>query len=332
MMKLKGLCYCLGPGFCGEPVCRQPVNCFESGPASIGLGDGCCRRSCFLYRVPAPETRVPTNIRPTDPTTMPASAPGSPAEGTPLLIALVRSVVRYVRDPAVLLRVGPKPMGSSLAPLPDTGDKRMPAPLLSALDAAERNLVARGFAPPLRASNSLTPTLSSCVSLVEHPLDGSTGFIMLSMSKHRGASMMATFATRFADGWKLTTSNSSTVLRTPSRPKIDNARFTAVRHIGALYDIHRRRVAERARKTRVIPTTRGADPIAYEDREAREGHAFWIRKGYYRAVGSDQMQMTPLGATLAAWRGLFPWKQITESGYDRKARAVLKRLGAPAPD
>jgi hypothetical protein len=249
---------------------------------------------------------VPTNIRPTDPTTRPPFAPGSPAEGTPLLIALVRGVVRYVRDPAVLLRVGPKPIGSTLVRLPDTGDKRMHAVVCSALDAAERNLVARGFAPPVRAANSLAPTLASCVSLVEHPLDGSTGFIMLSLSKQRGASMMAAFATRFEDGWKVTTSNSGTVLRTPSRPKVDNARFTAVRDIGALYDIHRRRVAERARETRVVPTTRGADPIAYEDREAREGHAVWIRKGYYRAVGSDQLQLTRLGATLAAWRGLFP--------------------------
>jgi hypothetical protein len=248
--------------------------------------------------------------------------------GNLLLIALVLGVARHLRDPAVLLRMGPKPMGSSLAPLPGGVDERMPAVLLHALDDAERCLVDRGFAPPLRAALTLTPAVSSCVSLVEHPLDGSTGFIMVSMSTHRGASIMATFTTRFADGWKILTSNSKSLLRTPRRQKVDSARFTAERDVGALYDIHRRRVAERARKIGVIPTTRGPNPIAYEDGEAREGHAFWIRKGYYRAVGTDQMRMTLLGATLAAWRGLFPWKQLTELGYDRKSRAVLKRLGA----
>lgn len=256
-----------------------------------------------------------------------AAAPAPEAGGTPALLALINALIMYVRGPIALSRTAPKPRGVHLTLLPGGEDERLPAILREATTSAERDLIARGFAPPLHAVNNISAKITSCVSLLEHPADGTTGFISTSVSAWAGASMTATFATRFADGWTLTTSNFPSVLRTPSRPKIDGARFAAVSDLGALYDIHRARVAERAKTVRVVPTSRGADPIAFEDRESREVQAFWVKKRYYRYLDGDRFQMTGLGATLAAWRGMFPWKQLTLWNHDRKARAILKRLG-----
>ncbi len=84
---------------------------------------------------------------------------------------------------------------------------------------------------------------------------------------------------------------------------------------------------ERAAKVEIVPTSRGADPLRFLDDEGRQTHAFWIRKHSYRAVDGDRIQFTALDAILSAWRGLYPWKQLTERRMNRKSAAILKRLG-----
>ena len=113
----------------------------------------------------------------------------------------------------------------------------------------------------------------------------------------------------------------------PTRAEIDSAQFPDVQDAGVLYDIHRARVAERARLVATVPLTRGPDPLAFQDREARAIQAFWVRKGYYRWADGDKIDRVWRGAILSAWRGLYPWKQITEGKSARKRAAITRRLG-----
>ena len=124
------------------------------------------------------------------------------------------------------------------------------------------------------------------------------------------------------------TSNYRGVARTPSRNNVDGTRFPDISDVGELYDIHVKRVAERAQKIKTVPLTRGADPLAFQEAETRDIQKFWVSKGYYRIVDGDKYQMTLLGGHLSAWRGLSPWRTITEWKADRKTAAIRRRLGA----
>jgi len=225
------------------------------------------------------------------------------------------------------MRSGPKPAGGLYVRLGVEDEVNLSAELREFLTASEQALMSRGFTTPLRATNKISADITSVVTLLEHPGDAAIAFCLINVSKHSGVSIAATMRSDFTDGVQLYTSNSRTILRTPHRPEVDGAQFPDVRDAGALYDIHRARVAERATSVATVPLTRGPDPLAYQDREAREVQAFWVRKGYYRWADGDKIVHVWRGAILASWRGLFPWKQITEGRNTRKTAAITQRLG-----
>jgi hypothetical protein len=239
----------------------------------------------------------------------------------------VASLRHYVRDPIVLARMGSKPGDANRVLLPSLDDAAIPEILREYLRMSEQRLIAGGFRPPVYTRSREEGNVNSVAALLEHPDDGALGFTHVGISRMGKITAVTAFATYFADGWKLSTSNSPTVIRTPSQPKVDGARFANVLDTRALYELHRRRVRGRAAKVDIVPTSRGADPLRFLDDESRQTHAFWIRKGYYRAVEGDRIQLTALGAILSAWRGLYPWKQLTERRMDRKSAAILKQLG-----
>jgi len=224
------------------------------------------------------------------------------------------------------MRSPPRRRGARLS-LVDGPSAELPEAQRDFLRQGDAALVARGFLPATYVETDSVRSTRICVALVEHPLDGAIGVIMVTVPQNRPFKEMATFETRFADSRKVSTSNSMTTLRTPPLAWVDGARFLGVRDLGTLYGIHQARVAERARSTPVVPVSRQGDPIAFQDREAREIQDFWVAKGYFRYVDEDRMQMTPIGAALSAWRGLFPWTMWTSLVLDRKTRAIVKRLG-----
>jgi len=235
-------------------------------------------------------------------------------------------IYHLVHDPLVLKRGKPSPIGTSYVPLAPEAALRVAPELMDFLVKSEEALTQRGFSAPLRATGSVSSTIQSILTLIEHPTDGAFAFVLINVGKYTGLNITASIRTDFADGVRMYTSNSRTTSRTPTLPKTDGACFPDVTDVGALYDIHRARVAERSLTVTTVPTTRGADPLAFEDRESRAFFDFLVRKGYRRRVDAETVETTWLGAIFGSWRALSPWKDVTARKRARKAAAIRQRL------
>jgi hypothetical protein len=246
----------------------------------------------------------------------------------PLLLRWYLKLGYYVTQPLALYGGLTTRTENTLVPLVADQEWRISAPLLAYMAGAERALVERGFAAPFRAVNEGMTNVKGFVSLVEHPAHRALGFVFVSEGEYSAPAASATFRTDFADGRELVTTNFQMLSRTPSRPHVLGVRLRDVHDVGTLYDVHQFRVAERARTVATVPLTRGADPIAFQARESLEVFAFWMKKGYYRPAGPGAIRLTRLGALLAAYRGLFPWKQLTTWHEDRDASAVMRAYEA----
>ncbi|HKW12379.1 MAG TPA: hypothetical protein VJO33_18475, partial [Gemmatimonadaceae bacterium] len=194
------------------------------------------------------------------------------------------------------------------------------------LVAAEMELATVGFGTPFRVARRSDVLLDVCFSLVEHPLDGALGYVSVIRAKPRDTlSTAVSFQSSFANGVVVETSNSRSVPRTPSLPEMHSVRLPSINGAAELYEVHRFRVAEFSRGAVHVPMTRGGDPIAYQARESTHVFDHWVQCGYFRRAGENAIRKTHGGAMLSAWRGMFPWRQISEQVMARKAAAVLER-------
>jgi hypothetical protein len=235
---------------------------------------------------------------------------------------------RYYKHPVVLKRSRPKRHGAGFLPLTAEQEARIAPYLLEDLTQIEQTLATRGFSSRFRVAMQLTDDVTRIATLFENPSDGTLGFVIVNATLHSGVSRTTTFETRFADGITLYTSNSANILRTPPRATARGIRFPGITDVARIHDIHRFRVQERSATVATTPRTRAPDPVAYSDAESLAIHDHWIARGYYRRTDDGMIVMTWRGAILSAWRGLFPWKQLTERSNARKAAAVLRRLDA----
>lgn len=249
-----------------------------------------------------------------------------PIDDVPDVIwALVR-VWMYVRGPIVLYNSPPIAMTGALAPLSIEDERGLPAALREYRDAAERELTAVGFGAAVRGASRHFASIHSCFSLLEHAADGALGLVSIIRGKKLNtlrATML--FQSNFANGVVLTTSNSVSVPRTPARPGFESIRFPWIHDGAQLYDVHRFRVTEYVATAAPIPMTRGSDPFAYQEQESARTFEHFIRCGYYRLASEGMLRHTVAGAVLSAWRGMFPWRQISEHRMMRKAMAVIER-------
>src|SRR5690242_4355496 len=133
-------------------------------------------------------------------------------------------MVRHVLHPFVLMRSAPRRRGARLY-IVDGPSGGLPETQRDFLRRADAALVARGFLPATYAETDSVRSTRIGVALVEHPVDGAIGVIMVTVPENRPFKEMAMFQTRFADGRKIGTSNSMTTLRTPPLPWVDGARF-----------------------------------------------------------------------------------------------------------
>lgn len=247
--------------------------------------------------------------------------------GVLVVLLLVAWGVPFVLGPIVLLKAAPMPYGLPYVALGESDDLGLPDSVRQYVEDSQRMLLGRGFTPRVRARNPNARRAHHVIALLECPRDPATVFTLISVSSQLGITMATTFDTRFADGCRLLTSNSPMVLRTPKHPRADGVTFPEIGDAGRLCDIHRARVAERARRVPIAPTTFGPDPLVFIDREGREMQEFWIARGYYRRAGAEGIKLTLKGAMFSTWRGLFPWRHITQWSKERKAQAVFRRLG-----
>jgi len=232
----------------------------------------------------------------------------------------------YVLGPIVLYRRAPIPTDRTLDPFTAEDERALPQALRDYVVAAEKELAAVGFGAPLRVASRRDVTLDVCFSLLEHPIDGALGTVSVIRAKPRNRLTAAvSFLSSFANGAILATSNSQSIPRTPPLPAMQAVRFPSISDAAELYDVHRFRVAEFRRGAVHVPMTRGSDPIAYQLRESSRVFEHWVRCGYFRRAGENMIRKTHGGAILSAWRGMFPWRQITEYHMSRKAAAVLEQ-------
>ncbi|HEV8233401.1 MAG TPA: hypothetical protein VGP84_02345, partial [Gemmatimonadaceae bacterium] len=245
-----------------------------------------------------------------------------------LALAMAR-IWMYIGGPIVLYNKATLSTGPSHFPLTEAEHGLIPAALREYLDIAEDRLSGIGFGPPTRARMQVVSDLTAMVSLFEHPVDGAIGGVFLSESAvTEHLSGMVWFCSSFADGTYVSTSNSQSVPLTPTSPEFHRLHFPGIDDAAELYELHRIRVKERSRSRKHVPMTRGTDPLVYQDRDHARTVEHWVRCGYYRRTTDDALRHTVRGAVLSAWRGMFPWRQLTEAACKRERDDVLRRRDA----
>jgi hypothetical protein len=190
-------------------------------------------------------------------------------------------------------------------------------------------VVSAGFGAPHRITHGNPPELRSVGALLEHAGTGDLANIVCIVSGAGATPKLTktiTFVTEFADGHRLYTTNSDATTMWPPQPGHESVRFTDIGDARELYGLHRFRVEDRARTVPVQPATRGAteaERLAFTDRESQAFQRHLIQIGY-REPAPDGLRHTVHGATLSAWRTMWPWKQWTDAAHRRRARAVLR--------
>lgn len=244
------------------------------------------------------------------------------------LIALIvlASQAVYVLGPLKLHEVNKVHLHRRTRTMTADDERRADSTLLAHVERGERALMAAGFGPPHRIVHHDTPTMFSFASLLEHPA-GDIATVMALRSTGGAAPSAVAAVTLMGDaanGQRIVTSNVSSIKRFPTNPRFDAAVIPTIRDADELYRVHHSRFAATGRSAK--PLTRGtteSDRLAYQDREARETYDFWVAAGYYYET-PDFLRPTWKGAAFTTWRGLFPWRQVTEWRRDRKSEAVLR--------
>jgi hypothetical protein len=248
-------------------------------------------------------------------------------------IAVQNGVTQYVRGPKALLRS--KPLHIEPTRTVTRAEEQSIHPRVrDAVAALERSVMSAGFGAPHRITHGNPAELRSVGALLEHAGTGDLANIVCIASGTAAAPKLTKtiiFVTEFADGHRLYTTNSGTTTMWPPRPGHDAVRFPDVDDARELYALHRFRVDVRARMVPAQPATRGAtemERLASADRESQAFQRHLIQIGY-REPTPDGLRHTVRGATLSAWRTMWPWKQWTDAAHRRRARAVLRARARP---
>jgi hypothetical protein len=198
-------------------------------------------------------------------------------------------------------------------------------------EQAEQALLSAGFVAPQRIASVMQSPLPGMETLLEHPANGDLANVV-AIVNNRSTAMSplvtaVTFRSAFDDGRLLQTSNTTLAGFSPDRPNFENVVIPDVRDPVELYRLHRARVARKAATAAPQALTRGATPeqrLAYATREHLDTTNFMIECGY-RKRSPDGVRLTAIGATLTAWRHMFPWKQLG-ARRRRLAAAEVVRL------
>ena len=249
------------------------------------------------------------------------------------LIRSLLEVPTYVLGPVALYLRPPLSTQPSLFPMTVDDELLLPMPLREYLFFAEQRLTGVGFDAPVRGVSRQHLNVEGYASLLEQRHDGALAIIYaarMTNSRHVNATVL--LHSGFSDGTILATTNSQLPSRMPPLPEMHGLAFPDVDDPAELYGLHRIRAGERGRRVVRVPMTRGADPFAYQARENARVFEHWVRRGYYRRIGSDKLRCTLRGAVLSVWRGMFPWRHVTAYTQARERAAVLRRReGGGAP-
>src|SRR5580704_10004671 len=202
----------------------------------------------------------------------------------------------------------------------------IPAAIRTYMHSTEQALLALGFAQVARtvARRPTAGGITSYATLLEHPEHHTMATIVATQAQRGRAAASLGFKNALKDGCVIHTSNSSTPRRFPRRPKHDVVYFPDVTEAAALDRLHRFRVGDAP----VAMITAAGDALAYFANEETDAREAWLRAGYYRRMSDGVLRPTRFGAICMAWRGKFPWAQLTRWRDDRQRAAVYSRLGS----
>ena len=245
-----------------------------------------------------------------------------------LLLWLGAVLAKYVRGPIALYRMGTRNMNPKMRLVSES--ETIQPDVLQHIQSAESALVAAGFSPPQRITIQSENPLSAVESLLEHTANGDLVNVVALLNTSPTAKQRlvtsVSFRSALADGTTIITSNSSAVGFWPVEPTKRDVNLPDVRDPLEMYRLHRARLAHTYANVAQKKLTRGETPaqwLAYATRQWLDSTNYLIKAGY-RKRSPDGIRITALGATLVAWRRMFPWKQLLEWKRRRAAAEVMR--------
>ena len=183
-----------------------------------------------------------------------------------------------------------------------------------------------GFGEPVYTGGIPGMSFDSVVALFERPDGRAIGFISVAHGFSIPLMVVLTLSTRFADGRLLVTTNFDAVTRVPPRPDVDGIVVPSHLALAHVWAVHRHRIEKYERRHARPPMTRGHDPIGHEYDELCALQDMWIRSGHAKRLSGGELGWTLKGASQAAWRGLWPWKQRTERRNARRTAEAVQDM------
>lgn len=232
----------------------------------------------------------------------------------------------HLLHPAILYLGRPQPAPARMPAFDIEGfgalDPDLRDPLVEAVTMAQ----GVGFGMPLFAGGDPEINGQAAVAFLERPDRRALAFIHASRSGTGSTSVASTISTRFDDGQLLMTSNFGGIPRTPPRPEVDGVAIPDHFGFAPLWAVHQHRIQARETQSAVTPMTRGGDPLGYAFDELCELYDLWVTQGYYTRLPDGRIKPTLRGACLASWRGLWPWKQLTNRRNRRRTAEAVRDM------
>jgi hypothetical protein len=163
------------------------------------------------------------------------------------------------------------------------------------------------------------------VALFSHPNTNDYASFVLSSAPHRRDSYLE-FSTEFSSGMRLETNNNGILPLTPDPKSVLVFRFSEMKEPRALYRRHRQLIEKHAPGAWVKPGTKGQE-ILHWARTAENYGPRHAQAGYMKlSGGSGSYQLTWKGASLMAWKTLWPASLLRRWAYRQRMREELRSL------
>jgi hypothetical protein len=201
-----------------------------------------------------------------------------------------------------------------------------PSDVLNRVQKVTPNLQNLGFAP-LGLYDFGEPTVhtQTILALFSHPETNDLAIFAVSST----AGLVRTyleFSAEFASQMRIETSNNGILPLTPDPAAVSVFRFAEIREPYALYRLHRLLIEKHAAGLWAEPEPKGQEILRWACTVKNFGPRH-VALGYMKSAGeTGQFQLTWNGATLMAWRALWPGSLIRRVLYRQAMRAELRSL------
>lgn len=161
------------------------------------------------------------------------------------------------------------------------------------------------------------------VALFSHPNTNDYASFVLSSASHDS---YLEFSAEFPSGMRLETNNNSILPLSPDPKDVLVFRFSEMKEPRELYRLHRQLIEKHALGAWAKPETKGQEILRWA-RTAENYGPRHAQAGYMKLPeGSESYQLTWKGATLMAWKALWPASLLRQLAYRQRMREELRSL------